>query len=272
MNLPDILLIGSQIATAIGTLVLAGVTYKTIKQSSEQLKLLREQTRRLRHDKPALLKVIRWKAEKDTIKVDLENIGEQRIFQIGLETQFSLAMPYFEKKNKQNFISFGFDPSRLIDNFENSSREVKGNGFINWGKDKKMIILSPKEIIYLEFIPKFNLYYHEEGKFVLGTAGRSLPLKDLIEVMKKNNKRFFGIECSIIFKNYLEEVQAPIELFNFVFDIEKDKTFEDCIKKAFKAQYHALSSNELETILDGMDSQMYRGIKNPGKELGDYGK
>jgi hypothetical protein len=265
MTIENNLLIGSQIATAIGTLILAGVTYKTVRQSKEQLKLLKEQTRRLKHDKPLLLKLIRYKVEKNHIKLDLENIGEQSIFQIGLETRFTLAVPHVEKRGKQNFISFSFDPSQLIDDFDGKKRKIFDNGFVNWNTNKNRIVLRPKEIISLEFVPKFNFFYYKEGKFMLGTNGRSLTFDQLIEIMKKNNKRFFGIECSIVFKNYLDEFQEPIELFNFVFDIENHKTIEDCVNQKFKAQYHALSSQEIETILDGIDTRMYNGMTNPRK-------
>lgn len=262
MTISNYLLIGSQIATAVGTLVLAGVTYKTIKQSNAQLKLLREQTRRLKHDKPILLKLINWDIKENEIEVRLENIGEQAIFQVGLETRFTLAKPHFEKKGKQDFISFSYDPSLLVDNFEGTKRQIMDNGFVNWNKEKFKIIIRPKEIVSLKFTPKFNFFYHKEDKFYLGTSSRSLDFKELVRIMKENKKRFFGIETKIVFKNYLEEVQNPLELFNFVLDIEKNKNIEDCINQGFKAQYHALSSQEIETILDGIDTRIYRNVKS----------
>lgn len=265
MDITGILLLASQISATIGTLVLAGLTYYSIKNSESQLKYIREQTKILKHDKFPLLKVIKKKYKKNSINLKIKNVGEKSAFKIGVETKFLLAQAHLVEDKKS--ISFSFDPTKISD-IINGNPIIRSNGYIVWNSKRKTIFIPPKELENLSFIPKFAAIYINKNDTLIGrTIGRYFDLDELIKITKSNKKRFIEIEINLIYQDYTGDLKERVPLFRYVFDIEKDKTLEDCFKRKWVGSLTPVGANESETRLDGMFSFLYEGISDPKKDI-----
>lgn len=258
----NILLLLSQIGTAIGTIVLAIITYVSVRNSRDQLKFLREQTKIMRHDKYPLLKIINLKCKSNLITLNLKNIGEKNAFKIGVESRFLLARDYSSKEG----ISFGFDPTVLQD-INNNNPLIKSNGYVVWNNKRETFFISPKESETLPFLPKFGVLYGDErDMFKIKVFGRSFDLNELINIVRYNKKRFIEIELNLVYQDYMGELKERIPVFRYIFDIEKDKTLEDCFKRKWSGNLTPVGPKESEIRMNGEFSWMYDHITDSKEE------
>lgn len=265
MATTDILLLLSQILVAVGTITLAIFTYLSIKNSESQLKYLREQTKILKNDKFPLLKIFEKKYKENLITLKIKNIGEKSAFKIGLETNFLLAQHYISDDKKS--ISFGFDSGQIFD-ITNGNPKIKSNGYVVWNNKRKTISLPPAESEILSFTPKFGVLYGTEADlFKFKTFGRSFDLNELTKIIKGNGKKLLEIEMNLVYQDYAGDLKERVPLFRYIFDVDKDKTFEDCFKRKWEGNLTAIGPNETEIRMDGEFSFLYNTLRDPKKDV-----
>lgn len=259
----DFWIIISQIGVAIGTLILAKITYESIKNSKKQLEYLRKQTQILKNDKFPLLKVVQCKIKSNLFKIKLKNVGKKEAFKIGLEAKFRLAHPNLSEDKK--FIDFSYDPQELID--EKNKSIIRSNGYISYNKEMQITQVFPGEEDELLFEPKFGLWYLEDNQIRFGsTVGRIIELNELIDILNKNEKRFIEIEINLVYQDYSGNQKERTRLFSYVFDIKTDKNFEDYSKFKRRGNLTSIGHGEEEIRTEGAFSHIYDSVTDPRKQ------
>jgi hypothetical protein len=94
-------------------------------------------------------------------------------------------------------------------------------------------------------------------------VARIIKFSELINLLKKNNRNFVGLNFDLICKNSIEDVQDQLELAKFIFDIARHKALEDGFKENYGFNLFTLSRNEIE-LKGGIGFEEYRmkSIKN----------
>ncbi|GAG75601.1 unnamed protein product, partial [marine sediment metagenome] len=70
-----------------------------------------------------------------------------------------------------------------------------------------------------------------------------------------------------VYQNYTGDIKERVPVFRYIFDVEKDKTIENCFKRKWGGSLTAVGPNESEIRMEGLFSFMYDGLNDPRKEV-----
>ncbi len=230
----------------------------------KQMIFIRKQTLLAVTEQNPILQVENFKIKNNRLHFKIRNIGGGNAHQIGVHAKFLIAQPIikgFDKEKNMPLVNFSYDPSHIIDVFNDKNHKVIDNGYVNFisKSNSKVIILKPNQSIQVELEPEFYLRY----RFTFNdTVARVIKFNELIELLKNNGKKFVGFSFDLICKNSIEDTQDAVELSKFVFDISNHKTLEDGAKQNYSLDYVALSRNDIELKMGGTGYKEYISMKS----------
>lgn len=256
----------AEIFTAVGTLALATVTYlalrTTIKQSSilkKEAEIRQKEFLYLETDLVPELKINSIILSGNKFRINFTNRGKGRAIWIAIEAYFSFAKLITFEGNKD----FSLDVSTVNINYENKKRPVIFIPYMNFvsGIINNKVILEHGKNISIDYEPIFLIKLQKSD---VGER-REIDINKAIEIMKIANKQYAWIKFELNCFNKIRQLQVPIYIAQFIFDVKKHKTLEEALadKGSYPPLMRQVPVSDWETFR-GMESYQYRNIG--GKE------
>lgn len=253
----------SNVLVAFATFILAIITWQTVKHMRKQMIYIQKQHLLTLSEQNPILQLNEFNIKDNSISLKAKNVGKGTAYQIGVHAKFYLAklkVDHYDEKTKLHWVNFEYDPDVLMDENEGKKYKIINNGYVNFlskGKSK-VVLLKENQEVSTDITPEFYLRY----PFKLGTTARTIKLKDLIEVLEKNNRRFIAVSFELVYKNSIEDTQDSLELTKFIFDIKRHKNLEEAFKEGRSFNFEALSNNQLQTKIGGLGYKEYKGMRS----------
>lgn len=282
---------------AIGTILLAIISYKNIEILKKQTKLIFSQSNFLRLQQIPLLKIEDLKFNGNEIILGITNIGNGIAKEIGVKSVFFIVTPYLVeppdekmkgeilkkqgiskndweattklfgremwlkyklKLDKELFIKEDDDKSS-----RNSSKEKKKAypaTYIRYLKEEKNVspILEVGKTGVFKCVPGFWIKYGESLSFAKGFS-----YDELLNFCKENDVEFLGVKFDLVYKDLAEDIQMPEELVTCAIIINSHKTLEEAVKENHQLDFFALGQFELEKKIGGKLEDSYESKHSP---------
>lgn len=232
--------------TAIGTLVIAGITLVNVKILRRQIRLAESQTILQRSGVYPFLESQNLRVDGNSLKVVLTNKGADPAFQIGLLISFH-PLTLAASGEHFDFVQHMREPSTDTEIYPSKMLVYLKN---TDGKSR----LHPKDTAefkgeILFWYTYFKSYPFKElisGKEV--HAGKGCSFNELRALMVENSVQFLAVSIDMVYMDISERIREYEPFWDILVDLEKHKTMEDAVKDGRRFAQSPLGLEELEWI------------------------
>jgi hypothetical protein len=267
----------AEIAVALGTLSLAYLAYKTLKENQKQLSLLSSQTTIFRSQLDPYLVVKSLKFEGNQVRINIENLGKGHATWLGIEGSFYLVEPRLYA-------------DRGIDNpiTESQAKERQQRSLTVWGRYVASINTTPLSygdrsnvtptsiVSFLvnkdigdallrvgeaqEFVLEPFFGFVTDNKFEL-SGYQALRFSELREFLDRNGVRYVALDFHVVCKDIVDNDGPSERLCRFVMDLRKHQTLEEAYREDRDFGFTPVSVREMTRKEGFFSSSDYRGLK-----------
>lgn len=280
----------ANLLVAIGTIILAIISYINVQIIKKQTKVLFIQSNFLRLQQAPLLKYEDFKFRGNEISLELTNVGNGIAAQIGVETGFYLVSPKlveppddkskdeilkqhgiskedFEKVTKflgrEMWFKYVWNPDKELftEKEQNVTSKAYPNNFITFLKksEDSSPILEPGKNGRFKCKPKMEVKVGEQ--YLLGKKfpkyTKLFTFQELIELCKNNNIDYLGFKFDLVYRDLAENPQTSEELVTCVIDINHHKNFEEAVKEGSRIDFFGLTLPEIEKKIGGISKDFF---------------
>lgn len=280
---------------ALGTILLAIISYKNIEILKKQTKLIFNQSNFLRLQQTPLLKIDDLKLNGNEIILGITNIGNGIAKEIGVRSMFFIVNRDFVEPPGEKIKEIQLRKQGISKNDWEATTKLFGKEMWfkhNLNLDKELFIkrddgkrTSSKEIYkanpttYIRYLKEEQnsspiLGVGENGVFKCVpefwtkaveplTFGRGFSYDDLLNLCKENGIEFLGFKFDLVYKDLAEDIQMPEELITCAVDINSHKTIEEAVKQNHHLDFFPLGQFEVEKKLGGKLGDSYECVHSP---------
>lgn len=269
--------LAANFGVAIGTILLAYFSYKSIIFVKEQVNIINRQTKllfiqsnylKLQHT--PFLKMEDFRINGNEISLKLTNIGNGIATQVGVQAGFYIIERMFVKlpsdELKKRMLEDKDIPKATYEAITNPSegtqwykdtlnlqQEQFGENYIKYLKEEKNgrpIIEVGKTGIFKcvpEFWGKVGEHRHQGFSY-----------EELIRYCKKHGIKYLGFRFDLVYMDLAEDIQTPEELTTRGIEISSCETLEDVLNKGTPLDIFAMGQFEIEKKMGGKIEDSYK--------------
>lgn len=270
--------LAASFGVAVGTILLAYFSYKSISFVKEQVNIIKRHTKllfiqsnylKLQH--APFLKMEDFRINGNEISLKLTNIGNGIATQVGIKAGFYIIERTFveppSNELKKRMLEDKDIPKDTYEAIKNPSegtqwykdtlnlqQEQFGENYIKYLKEEKNgrpIIEVGKTGIF-KCVPEFwgQVGEHQHQGF---------SYEELIRYCKKHGIKYLGFRFDLVYMDLAEDIQTPEELTTRGIDIISCETLEDVLNKGTPLDIFALGQFEIEKKMGGKLEDSYKG-------------
>jgi hypothetical protein len=270
-------------AVALGTIILALIAYKTLREGREQLKVLSDQAAILRSQQDPWPRIHSFSFKRNQLLASLENRGAGRARKLGVESWFypTIFQPTDDKGRPTKLTE------QILEDYKKKDQKVTGRflekagtqlteGEFKSGRPSSVVSFLVSQLkgdsllepgITLDFRlqteePLFKIDFGKD-RFVV------VKFADLRKILRENGFQFASLWFRIICK---DSVDRPVdgESVRFIVDLGGHGTLEEAMQEGHQPSLHAVDAHEVEKEVGWLDAGIYRAersIENLPPEL-----
>lgn len=248
----------ASLAVAIGTIVLAIVTYKVLTESRKQLSVLTAQTVISRSQLDPYLLARNFGFRGDKLLVDVGNIGRGHATWLSLRAWFQPCEPhYYADKHgeipltqeqaarlgkEQGWALGKYAPSRKVLKYKDWKEAFPVQTFTFLGNksvgDEAILLASERQQFEVE--PIFFLG-RDKPEFM---EGKGFKFDEFSKFLRDIDVHFLAVEFQLVCKDPVENNVPGLPICKFVVDFAKHKTLEDAFAAKLGFDFFPLSQRE----------------------------
>lgn len=265
------------LSVAVGTILLAHSSYKSISFVKEQVsslqiqtKLLFVQSNYLKLQQAPFLKMEDFRINGNEISLKLTNIGNGIATQVGVKAGFYILDRTFVEppndemkkrmvksedlpKNTYEAITNPSDGTLWYKYTINTQQEQFGENYIKYLKEEKNgrpIIEIGKTGIF-KCVPEF---WGQVGEH----RHQGFSYEELLRYCKEHGIKFLGFRFDLVYMDLAEDIQMPEELITRGIDIISCETLEDVLNKGTPLDLFTLGQFDIEKRIGGKLESSYK--------------
>jgi hypothetical protein len=248
---------------ALGTILLAIVTFMSVMQGRKQMQILLKQVNLQVGQQIPHLFIKEVTFEGDSVKIDVENATNVPAFELGLETRFHLIrQSYSDAANGGREITWGeaiklreagkivygkylllppHELPKLVYDYREVKSETAVTFFAPQGVSK---YFPPKSTIQVSTIPRFAISWMEKDN----PRWQGFEFTRFRDFLLKNNIDKVAVSMMLVCKDASEKPVAQGYVTSFFINTESDKSLEDSSKS--KQKFDFLPLSQLDFLSD----------------------
>jgi hypothetical protein len=266
----------ANLAVAIGTIILAVVTYKVLTESRKQLSVLTAQTVISRSQVDPYLLVRSFNFKGDKLVVDVENIGKGHATWLSVRLWFQPCEPhYYADKHgeipltqeqaahlgkAQGWALGKYEPSHKVLKYKNWKEAFTVQTFTFLGNesvgDEAVLLAGERQQFQIE--PYFCIG-KDKSPF---TEGKGFKFDEFRQFLAANDLHFLAVEFQLASKDPVENNLPGVPICKFVIDLANHKTVEEAFVAKLSFDFFPLSQREPAQKYGFMPSAMYYETKS----------